>query len=46
VQSEDVEEFLKVFANITKMIKQQPGFISAQLHRGIGNSSIFFNYGV
>jgi hypothetical protein len=26
------------------MFKRQPGFISAQLHRGIGGSSTFFNY--
>jgi quinol monooxygenase YgiN len=46
VQPEDVDQFLKAFTEITKMLKQQPGFISAQLHRGIGDSSIFFNYGV
>jgi heme-degrading monooxygenase HmoA len=44
VQPEDVDQFLKVFADTTKMFKQQPGFISAQLHRGIGGSSTFFNY--
>jgi len=27
-------------------MKRQPGFISAQLHRGIGGSSTFFNYAV
>jgi heme-degrading monooxygenase HmoA len=27
-------------------MKQQPGFISTQLHRGIGGSSVFFNYAV
>jgi hypothetical protein len=26
------------------MFKRQAGFISALLHRGIGGSSIFFNY--
>ena len=46
VQSEDVEQFLKVFQATTKVMKQQPGFISAQLHRGIAGSSIFFNYAV
>ena len=46
VQPEDVDQFLKAFAEITKMFMQQPGFISAQLHRGIGGSSTFFNYGV
>jgi heme-degrading monooxygenase HmoA len=44
VKSEDVDEFLKVFSTTTEFFKQQPGFISAQLHRGIAGSSIFFNY--
>jgi quinol monooxygenase YgiN len=46
VQPEDVDEFLKVFQATTKVMKQQPGFISAQLHRGIAGSSTFFNYAV
>jgi quinol monooxygenase YgiN len=45
-QPEDVDEFLKVFQATTKVMKQQPGFISAQLHRGIAGSSTFFNYAV
>ena len=44
VKSDDVDQFLKVFAATTEIFKQQPGFISAQLHRGIGNSTTFFNY--
>jgi hypothetical protein len=44
VKPEDVDQFLKLFAATTEMFKQQPGFISAQLHRGIGGSSTFFNY--
>ena len=35
VKLEDTDEFLKVFALTTEMFKQQPGFISAQLHHGI-----------
>jgi heme-degrading monooxygenase HmoA len=34
VGPDEVEEFLKVFADTTKVFKQQPGFTSAQLHRG------------
>ena len=30
VQPEDVDQFLKAFAEITKMFMEQPGFISAQ----------------
>jgi heme-degrading monooxygenase HmoA len=44
VKSEDVDQFLKVFEDTTKVFKQQPGFISAQLHRGVGGSNTFFNY--
>ena len=40
----EIEEFLKVFAETTKVFKQQPGFISAQLHQGIAGSSTFINY--
>jgi heme-degrading monooxygenase HmoA len=28
------------------IMKRQPGFISAQLHRGIAGSSVFLNYAV
>jgi heme-degrading monooxygenase HmoA len=41
---EDVDQFLEVFADTTSIFKQQPGFISAQLHHGIGRSNTFFNY--
>jgi Antibiotic biosynthesis monooxygenase len=34
VGPDEVEEFLKVFADTTKVFKQQAGFTSAQLHRG------------
>jgi heme-degrading monooxygenase HmoA len=44
VKPEDVDQFMKVFEDTTKKFKQQSGFISAQLHRGIGGSSTFFNY--
>ena len=44
VQPEDVDQFLKAFAEITKMFMQQSGFISPQLHRGIGGSGTFFYY--
>jgi heme-degrading monooxygenase HmoA len=44
VKPEDIDEFLKVFSSTTEFFKQQPGFISAQLHRGIAGSSTFFNY--
>jgi quinol monooxygenase YgiN len=44
VDPKEVDEFLKIFAKTTETFKQQPGFISAQLHRGIGESTAFVNY--
>jgi heme-degrading monooxygenase HmoA len=44
VGPDEIDEFLKVFAATTEMFKQQPGFVSAQLHRGIAGSSTFINY--
>jgi heme-degrading monooxygenase HmoA len=46
VNPEDVDQFLKVFAATTEVLKQQPGFISAPLHRGIAGSCTFINYAV
>ena len=40
----DVDQFLKVFSATTEFFKKQSGFISAQLHQGIGGSNTFFNY--
>ena len=44
VDPQEIDEFLQVFAKTTEIFKQQPGFISAQLHRGIANSTTFVNY--
>ena len=41
-----VEQFLKDWGEDATNFKQQPGFISAQLHKGIGQSSVFINYAV
>jgi quinol monooxygenase YgiN len=46
VEPEDVDHFLKAWAAASVIMKQQPGFISTQLHRGIAGSSVFINYGV
>ena len=42
----DVDEFPKRWATDATAFKQQPGFISAQLHRGIAGSGSFINYAV
>jgi quinol monooxygenase YgiN len=43
---EDVDEVLKAWAEDAAFFKKKPGFISAQLHRGIGGSCVFVNYAV
>jgi heme-degrading monooxygenase HmoA len=46
VKPEDVNQLLKAWAADATYFKQQPGFISAQLHRSIGGSCVFVNYAV
>ena len=46
VKAEEVNEFISAWTTQAKIMKRQPGFISAQLHRGIGGSSVFLNYAV
>ena len=46
VKSEDIDQLMKAWAADAAYFKQQPGFISAQLHRGIGGSCVFVNYAV
>jgi hypothetical protein len=41
VAPEDVERFLTVWADDASFMKQQPGFISTQLHRGTAGSTTF-----
>jgi quinol monooxygenase YgiN len=46
VKSDEVEQFLKVWKDDATKFKDQSGFISAQLHKGIGKSTVFINYAV
>lgn len=46
VNPNDADEFLKRWAADAAVFKQQPGFISAQLHRGVAGSGTFINYAV
>ena len=46
MKPEEVDEFLQAWASDAAYFKQQPGFISTQLHRGIGGSCVFINYAV
>ena len=40
------ERFLQVWADDAAFMKQQPGFISTQLHRGTADSTTFINVAV
>ena len=46
VDPEESDLFLKGWAAETEKFKKQPGFISTQLHRGIGGSGAFMTYAV
>ncbi|HYZ58634.1 MAG TPA: antibiotic biosynthesis monooxygenase family protein [Nitrososphaeraceae archaeon] len=46
VDPNKVDEFLKAFAAVSEAFRRQPGYISAQLHRGIAGSGAFVNYAV
>jgi heme-degrading monooxygenase HmoA len=46
VEPVQVDQFLKQWAVDSAIMKRQPGFISAQLHRGIAGSCVFLNYAV
>ncbi|HEY4802285.1 MAG TPA: antibiotic biosynthesis monooxygenase family protein [Paraburkholderia sp.] len=42
----DEQTFLAVWQDDAAFMKQQPGFISTQLHRAIGESPTYLNYAV
>ncbi|SFP76143.1 Heme-degrading monooxygenase HmoA [Bradyrhizobium sp. Ghvi] len=42
----DEAAFLKVWQDDAAFMKRQPGFISTQLHRALGDSSTYLNYAV
>ena len=46
VKPEEVDSFVRAWAADAAYSKQQPGFISAQMHRGIGGSCVFVNSAV
>lgn len=46
VNPSEFDEFVVAWAKEAENFKEQPGFISTQLHRGIGGSGIFINYAV
>ena len=46
VSQDEVADFLRAWADDAAFFKRQTGFISTQLHRGIGGSGVFVNYAV
>ncbi|QSN64193.1 antibiotic biosynthesis monooxygenase [Caballeronia sp. M1242] len=42
----DEQAFLKVWQDDAAFMKRQPGFISTQLHRAVGDSPTYLNYAV
>jgi heme-degrading monooxygenase HmoA len=42
----DEQTFLRVWQDDAAFMKQQPGFVSTQLHRALGESSAYLNYAV
>ena len=42
----DVPALLTAWAADANWMKQQPGYISTQLHRGIGGSTVLMNYAI
>lgn len=46
VDPREADAFKKAWQQDAEFFKRQPGYISAQLHRGIGESHMWFNYAV
>jgi heme-degrading monooxygenase HmoA len=42
----DEQTFLQTWQHDARFMKRQPGFISTQLHRAIGDSPTYLNYGI
>lgn len=46
VPTDDIPNFLTSWAEDASYFKHQPGYISAQLHRGVAGSGVFLNIAV
>lgn len=46
VDERDIQALLAAWEADASWMKQQPGYISTQLHRGIAGSTVFMNYAV
>jgi hypothetical protein len=46
VRPDEVNQLLAAWASDAALMRTQPGYISTQLHRGIGGSCVFLNHAV
>ncbi len=46
VDPAEIDQLLHCWAEDAAIMKRQPGFISTQLHRGIGGSCVFINFAI
>lgn len=46
VDPEDQEALVAAWRNDALFMKKQPGYISTQLHKAVGESSMYFNYAI
>ena len=46
VAAQDIAALLKAWEDDANWMKKQPGYISTQLHRAVGESLVFMNYAV
>jgi heme-degrading monooxygenase HmoA len=46
IDAEDIPALLKAWEADANWMKMQPGYISTQLHRSVGESCLFLNYAV
>lgn len=46
VEAKEVSSLMKAWEHDANWMKKQAGYISTQLHRGIGGSCVFLNYAV
>lgn len=46
VDAQDEDALLRAWEGDAKWMKQQPGYISTQLHRAVGASRLYLNYAV
>lgn len=46
VSPDKIEQFLKDWTETSSLFEQQPGFITTELYKGIGKSSVYISYQV